>query len=239
MLTPRIPARRRRRGDWHRSDGGVWLPGAADVPRVAGDPMRGAGMVRRGMGMGFEPAGCCCKEAPLCQVDSSLGNAYDVTFTGIPSFATCDEYPPGYEHYCGDMVYEDIDLNHTYRLTIHDIYQTCSWELAVPNAYTLVDCYNCNGYWVQYYPYKAYPLPYSFGVTIRMLAQELSGDPSKIQAQMIIFMNPNQINQATSYWYTLDKGADALDGWSGSGDISTCCESEMFANWSWSVQRAA
>lgn len=62
MLTPRIPARRRRRDDWHRSDGGVWLPGAADVPRVAGDPMRGAGMVRRGMGLGFLPAGCCCGE---------------------------------------------------------------------------------------------------------------------------------------------------------------------------------
>jgi hypothetical protein len=60
MLTRPTPARRRRRDDWHRTDGGVWLPGAADVPRVAGDPMRGAGMVRRGMGFGFEPAGCCC-----------------------------------------------------------------------------------------------------------------------------------------------------------------------------------
>ena len=62
MLTLQTRARRRRRDDWHRSDGGVWLPGAADVPRVAGDPMRGAGMVRRGMGFGFEPAGCCCGE---------------------------------------------------------------------------------------------------------------------------------------------------------------------------------
>ena len=68
MLTLPTRARRRRRDDWHRSGGGVWLPGAAgaagaaDVPRVAGDPMRGAGMVRRGMGFGFEPAGCCCGE---------------------------------------------------------------------------------------------------------------------------------------------------------------------------------
>lgn len=54
------PARRRRRDDWHRSDGGVWLPGAGDVPRAADVPLRGAGMVRRGMGFGFEPAGCCC-----------------------------------------------------------------------------------------------------------------------------------------------------------------------------------
>ena len=62
MLTPPTRAHHRRADDWHRSDGGLWLPGAADVPRVAGDPMRGAGMVRRGMGMGFEPAGCCCEE---------------------------------------------------------------------------------------------------------------------------------------------------------------------------------
>lgn len=51
MLTP--PARVHRRhdpDDWQRTDGGVY------VPRV---PMRG-GMVRRGMGFGFEPAGCCC-----------------------------------------------------------------------------------------------------------------------------------------------------------------------------------
>ena len=234
MWTRPTPARRRRRDDWHRSDGGLWLPGAADVPRVAGDPMRGAGMVRRGMGFGFEPAGCCCKQPGLCQVDSSLGNSYDVTFTGIPSFATCDE-----QYSCMDMVCEDIDLNHTYRLTISETYQTCEWELAVPNAYTLVDCRDCNGYWVEYYPYKAYPLPYSFGVTIRMLARELYGDPSKIQAQIYIFMNPNTLNQAASGWYTLDKAADALDGWSGSGDTYACCQSVMFANWSWSVQRAA
>lgn len=47
-------AHRRRYDDWQRTDGGVWLPRAADVP------LRGAGMVRRGMGFGFEPAGCCC-----------------------------------------------------------------------------------------------------------------------------------------------------------------------------------
>lgn len=83
MLTPPTPARRRRRDDWHRSDGGVWLPGAADVPRVAGDPMRGAGMVRRGMGFGFEPAGCCCGEegcsAPVC-VESPDDMEWDLTF---------------------------------------------------------------------------------------------------------------------------------------------------------------
>ena len=174
MLTPPTRAHHRRADDWRRSDGGLWLPGAADVPRVAGDPMRGAGMVRRGMGFGFEPAGCCCKQPGLCPADSSLGNYYDVTFTGIPSFATCDESLPGSPGYCWDMVYEDIDLNHTYRLAIRDprdTYPTCQWELAVPNAYTLVDCYDCNGYWVEHYPsYKVYPLPYSFGVTIRMQA---------------------------------------------------------------------
>ena len=53
MLTRPTPARRKYRDpdDWQRTDGGVWLPR---------DPLRGAGMVRRGMGFGFEPAGCCC-----------------------------------------------------------------------------------------------------------------------------------------------------------------------------------
>ena len=74
---------------WHRSDGGVWLPGAAgaaDVPRVAGDPLRGAGMVRRGMGFGFEPAGCCCGDASC--VTCTLCRAPCVTgFTlEIPAF---------------------------------------------------------------------------------------------------------------------------------------------------------
>ena len=203
--------------------------------------MRGAGMVRRGMGFGFEPAGCWCKQPGLCQVDSSLGNYYDVTFTGIPSSATCDEYPPGVPGYCKDMVYEDIDLNHTYRLVLDPEYMFpyCTWKLSVANAYTLVDCYNCNGYWTQDYPFLHVALPYSFGVTIIMRVHDLYGDSSKIEAQIYITMDPNPINQATSDWYTLDKGVDGLDGWTGSGDMSVCCQSEMFANWSWSVQRAA
>ena len=57
MWTPRTPAHRRRADDWQRTDGGVWLPRAGDVP------LRGAGMVRRGMGFGFEPAGYCCEPA--------------------------------------------------------------------------------------------------------------------------------------------------------------------------------
>lgn len=58
MWTRPTHVRRRRRDDWRRGDGGLWLPEhpGALVPRV---PMRG-GMTRRGMGMGFEPAGCCC-----------------------------------------------------------------------------------------------------------------------------------------------------------------------------------
>lgn len=55
MLTLPTRAHHRHADDWQRTDGGVWLP------RV---PMRG-GMTRRGMGFGFEPAGCCCEE-PLC-----------------------------------------------------------------------------------------------------------------------------------------------------------------------------
>jgi len=84
---------------WHRSDGGVWLPGAADaadVPRVAGDPMRGAGIVRRGMGFGFEPAGCCCVTGGCGEYGPML---YDpssqtaiITIAGMPT-SPCDCSP--------------------------------------------------------------------------------------------------------------------------------------------------
>jgi hypothetical protein len=61
MWTQPIPVRRKRQADdWQRTDGGVWLPRAGDVP------LRGAGMVRRGMGFGFEPAGCCCEVPGNC-----------------------------------------------------------------------------------------------------------------------------------------------------------------------------
>ena len=102
MLTPPTRAHHRRRDDWRRSDGGLWLPGAADVPRVAGDPMRGAGMVRRGFGLGFEPAGCCC-EFVLCPFPLSCGNCQEgepeygddmpVTVTGISGECIdCERY---------------------------------------------------------------------------------------------------------------------------------------------------
>lgn len=90
MLTLPTPARRRRRDDWHRSDGGVWLPR---------DPLRGAGMVRRGMGFGFEPAGCCCGDFVLCPFPQPCGNCEEgepefgdnmpVTVTGI--FGECED----------------------------------------------------------------------------------------------------------------------------------------------------
>jgi hypothetical protein len=84
MLTPPTPAHHRRADDWRRSDGGVWLPGAADVPRVAGDPMRGAGMTRRGMGFGFEPAGCCCEAGGIdCTHCTALDSEYDITLSGF------------------------------------------------------------------------------------------------------------------------------------------------------------
>jgi hypothetical protein len=82
MLTRPTPARRRRRDDWHRSDGGVWLPG---------DPLRGAGMVRRGMGMGFEPAGCCCDTTePIevnCCSETSVPAYVSLTLSGTPEGA--------------------------------------------------------------------------------------------------------------------------------------------------------
>ena len=123
MWTPRTPAHRRRADDWQRTDGGVWLPRAGDVP------LRGAGMVRRGMGFGFEPAGCCCEEevvpvtcqrcqtittqdlvvsgdwsltysgeSPSCQID--FIGPWNVEFTGVNPYTggtnwgfTCYEIP--------------------------------------------------------------------------------------------------------------------------------------------------
>jgi len=64
----------------------VWLPGAADVPR---DPMRGAGMTRRGMGFGFEPAGCCCETGVDRSEEHLLRSAYDITLSGLTDITDC------------------------------------------------------------------------------------------------------------------------------------------------------
>lgn len=85
MLTPLARVRRNRRhdpDDWQRTDGGVY------VPRV---PMRG-GMVRRGMGFGFEPAGCCCEVDDRCVVcnESHVTLEFDVTLSGFGGFFTPD-----------------------------------------------------------------------------------------------------------------------------------------------------
>ena len=86
MLTLPTLAHHRHADDWQRTDGGVWLPR---------DPMRGAGMVRRGMGFGFEPAGCCCVSSPCKGCTDCFGNyddEYDLTFSGIvnnPDYTLC------------------------------------------------------------------------------------------------------------------------------------------------------
>lgn len=111
MLT--LPTRARRRhdpDDWQRTDGGVWLP------RVADAPLRGAGMVRRGMGFGFEPAGCCCggEEFAPCTYCNLFGYEYDVTLSGL--FNNIDG--KGYTRPFG---YNDVKgadaINGTHRLT--------------------------------------------------------------------------------------------------------------------------
>ncbi len=52
-------------------------------------------MVRRGFGLGFEPAGCCCVSAPCKGCTDCFGNyddEYDLTFAGItnnPDYTLC------------------------------------------------------------------------------------------------------------------------------------------------------
>lgn len=132
-----LPARVRRRrpdaDDWQRTDGGVWLPRA---------PLRG-GMVRRGMGFGFEPAGCCCVAGVECSKCSSLRSAYDITLTGLTDITDCRDTT-----YMAFYVWNSTTTgigacNDTWRVTFsgEDIEQThssgcgkfggCRWESAV------------------------------------------------------------------------------------------------------------
>lgn len=109
MLTLPARVRRNRRhdpDDWQRTDGGVY------VPRV---PMRG-GMVRRGMGMGFEPAGCCCVYSCTgCSDVIPQTLEVDCTFTGFGATTKCPNCP---------------DLNDTFRLTWREGVQSpyCQWQ---------------------------------------------------------------------------------------------------------------
>lgn len=104
-------AHHRRADDWHRTDGGVWLPGAGDVPRAADVPMRGAGMVRRGMGFGFGPAGCCCEADFVdCTQCANLDYEYDVTISGFEDTITSTVG-------CGDTTVTGCEsLNGTFRV---------------------------------------------------------------------------------------------------------------------------
>jgi hypothetical protein len=125
MLTPPTRAHHRRADDWRRSDGGLWLPGAADVPRVAGDPMRGAGMVRRGMGMGFEPAGCCCG-------DEGCGTYYSMEYDYTGQSILVDGSGIG-NYGWGDCLW----MNDAYELTVasgfanYPFYCQVTWSLTV------------------------------------------------------------------------------------------------------------
>lgn len=87
MLTLPALARRSRQDadDWQRTDGGMWLP------RV---PLRG-GIVRRGMGHGFEPAGCCCEvEGCVDPCSGTVPSTVQVDVEGVGygacSNAECD-----------------------------------------------------------------------------------------------------------------------------------------------------
>lgn len=86
MLTLPTRAHHRQADDWQRTDGGVWLPR---------NPMRGAGMVRRGMGFGFEPAGCCCGEEVvpvICQRCQTI-TTQDLVVSGDWSLTFSEESP--------------------------------------------------------------------------------------------------------------------------------------------------
>lgn len=106
MLTRPTPARRRRRDDWHRTDGGVWLPCAGDVP------LRGAGVVRRGMGFGFEPAGCYCGgETIECTRCNLLDAEYDITISGYADSTSTHPL-------CGETIATGCNaINGTHRIT--------------------------------------------------------------------------------------------------------------------------
>ena len=119
MLTLQTRAHRRRYDDWHRSDGGVWLPGGADVPRVAGDPMRGAGMVRRGMGLGFLPAGCCCGCPP----------AGSRCIGGFPDYLQVDLADLSAAGECSSEACAAIEGSY---ILPHLTYQPSTWESSLP-----------------------------------------------------------------------------------------------------------
>jgi hypothetical protein len=150
MLTPPTPARRRRRDDWRRSDGGVWLPGAADVPRVAGDPMRG-GMTRRGMGSGFEPAGCCCvKKLAPCTYRNFFDFEYDITISGM--FNNIDGIgwlgnPPGYNDVQGAdaingthrVTWSHQEQSYLYYLCDPPFAGGCVWKITTTDVGIVVD----------------------------------------------------------------------------------------------------
>jgi hypothetical protein len=136
MLTPPTRAHHRRADDWRRSDGGLWLPGAADVPR---DPMRRAGMVRRGMGMGFEPAGCCCETGVQCSHCTLLDSEYDITLSGF-------EDTTYWISQCGTNVATGCDvINGTHRVAYRsEISGVCRWDYGLPAI--SVDRETCSDY---------------------------------------------------------------------------------------------
>ncbi len=213
------PRRRPRRDPWQRSASGLYLP------RRNWPPER-ARFVQR-MGAAHQ----CCEEEGLCSVDVSLGSAYDITFAGIADSGVCAADPPGYEGYCGDFEYDNVDLNHTYRLTTRPLPESqCRWLLTVQNVAQLVG-------WSNWCTMDPDPTPPVDCYASMSMIVGTSATPGKITAKIDVWIYPCILTQFGTAYRELDAGSDPLDGWTGSRDFRSCCD-EIFGGMTFSVARA-